>query len=370
MRALRFILLMGVVSLLGDVVYEGARSVLGPYFATLGVSALTLGFIVGASEFVGYGLRVVSGYLVDRRGWYWQATFLGYSMIMAIPLLALTRDWRIAALLVVLERLGKGIRSPAKDTILSFAAEEVGRGFGFGIHEALDQIGAFLGPAIMFAVLYLGLGYGAGFSIMLIPATLLLVVLIYAWRRVPNPRTLERGEGGGGILLPYALFVFLSVAGLVNFQIISYGMKLGGVEEDVIPILYALAMGVDALFAPVVGKLYDRMGFRTLLLVPLLTILVPLGFVFPLATLVYGSVMALHETVMRSAVAEISEVEKRGTAYGTVNLTYGLGALVGGVATGFLYGISLSYVWVYVGVVELLALIILLKTSVSSQLIR
>ena len=150
---------MGIVSLLGDITYEGARSVLGPFLATLGVSAFTLGLIVGFAEFAGYGFRLVSGFIVDRSRRYWLVTFLGYGLILAIPLLALAYDWRIAALLIVLERLGKGIRTPARDTILSFATKKVGRGLGFGIHEALDQIGAFLGPIAIFVALYLGLGY-------------------------------------------------------------------------------------------------------------------------------------------------------------------------------------------------------------------
>ena len=362
MRAIRFILLMGLVSLLGDIVYEGARSVLGPYFATLGVSALTLGLIVGLSEFMGYGLRLVTGYLVDRSGRYWLATFLGYSMIIAVPLLAFTRDWRVAALLIVLERLGKGIRSPARDTILSFATKNVGRGFGFGIHEALDQVGAFLGPMIMFTVLYLGMSYRSGFTILFIPALLLMIFLGYAWIQIPNPRILEgNGTKTEKIFWPYVLFVFLSVAGFVNFQLLSYNMKVEGlVSDDLIPILYALAMGVDAAFALLIGKLYDKIGFGVLTLIPLFTLLLPLGFSIPLAVLFYGSVMAMHETVMRSAIADITEVKKRGTAYGILNLSYGLGSLLGSSIVGFLYEISMGYVWMYVAVTEFLAILALL----------
>ena len=362
MRAIRFILLMGMVSLLGDIVYEGARSVIGPYFATLGVSALTLGLVVGFSEFAGYGLRLLSGYFVDRSGRYWLATFLGYSMILAIPLLAFTKDWRIAALLIVLERLGKGIRSPARDTILSFATESVGRGFGFGIHEALDQVGAFLGPIIMFSALYLGMGYGEGFLIMILPALLLIAFLSYAWIQIPNPRVFEREDSKAeGIFWPYVLFVFLSVAGFVNFQLLSYNMKVEGlVSDDLVPILYALAMGVDAIFALMIGKLYDRIGFRVLLLIPVFTLLLPLGFLIPFAVLIYGSVMAMHETVMRSAVADITEVKKRGTAYGILNLSYGLGSFLGSALVGYLYEISLGYVWMYVIVVEILAMLVLI----------
>ncbi len=361
MKPLRFILLMGIVSLLGDMAYEGARSVLGPFFATLGASAFVLGFIIGLAEFAGYGLRLISGYLVDRSGRYWLATFIGYSLILTIPLLALAYDWRIAALLVVLERLGKGIRSPARDTILSFATKKVGRGKGFGIHEALDQIGAFLGPFVMFLALYFGLGYRFGFSVLVFPVIILLAILAYAYVRVPHPEKFEDKIDSkiDRTFWTYLVFVFLSVAGFVNFQILSYHFKVSGIGDDLIPVLYALAMGVDAVFALIVGRAYDRMGLKVLLAIPAITALIPFSFTCPFAVVLLGMVVATHETVMRSAVADLSGVGKRGTAYGLLNLAYGLGFFFGSSVVGYLYGISLSLVWIYVIAVELLAVIIL-----------
>ncbi len=362
MKPLRVILLLGIVSLLGDIAYEGARSVLGPFLATLGVSAFTLGLVVGFSEFASYGFRLISGYLVDRSRRYWLMTFLGYGLILAIPLLALAYDWRIAALLIVLERIGKGIRSPARDTILSFATREVGRGYGFGIHEALDQIGALAGPILVFAVLYLGFGYRCGFAILAIPAVLLLLFLAYASFQVPNPERFEEKSESkpSKTLWIYVAFVLISTAGFVNFQILSYHYKLEGVGDELIPILYAAAMGADAAFAVAVGRLYDRIGFKTLMLVPILTALIPLAFLNPLAVLVLGLTMAVHETVMRSAVADLVAVDKRGTAYGFLNLAYGIGLFLGSSTVGYLYGVSLGFVWVYVVTVEVLACILAL----------
>ncbi len=358
MRPLKFILLMGIVSLLGDMTYEGARSVLGPFLATLGVSAFTLGLIIGFAEFAGYGFRLVSGYLVDRSRRYWFATFLGYGLILAIPLLALTYDWKIAAVLIILERLGKGIRTPARDTILSFATKKVGRGLGFGIHEALDQIGAFLGPLVIFFALHLGLGYRFGFAILAIPTIALLAILGYSFFQVPNPQKFEEKtiSNPNKVFWFYLVFVFFGVAGFVNFQIISYHFKLTKiVEDELIPILYAIAMGVDAMFAIAVGKLYDKIGFKVLLLIPALTVLIPLAFLNPIAIVFFGLVMAIHETVMRSAVADLSEVSKRGTAYGLLNFVYGLGLFFGSSAIGFIYDISPNLVWIYAIIAEILA---------------
>ncbi len=361
MNPLRFILLMGIVSLLGDIAYEGARSVLGPFLATLGVSAFVLGVVVGFAEFVGYGLRLITGYLVDRTNRYWFATFLGYGLILAIPALALAYDWRIAALLIILERMGKGIRSPARDTILSFATKKVGRGTGFGIHEALDQVGAFLGPFIMFLVLYLGACYRLGFSLLAFPVIILLLILLYVYVKVPNPERFEEKVDSriDRTFWTYLAFVFLSVAGFVNFQILSYHFKVSGVGDDLIPILYALAMGVDALFALLIGKAYDRIGLKVLFAIPAITALIPLSFTSPFAVVFLGMAVATHETVMRSAVADLSGVGKRGTAYGLLNLAYGLGFFFGSSIVGYLYGISLSFVWIYVVAVELMAAFIL-----------
>jgi len=361
---LRFIILMGIVSLLGDVTYEGARSVLGAYLASLGVSALVVGVTVGLAEFVGYGLRLVSGYFVDKTGRYWAVTFLGYGLILAIPLLALTDDWRIVATLIVLERLGKGIRTPARDTILSFATKKVGRGFGFGLHEALDQIGAFLGPLIVFVVLYLGFGYKASFAVLFVPCVIMLAVLAIARLEVPNPQRFEEVETTkpAKIFWIYVLFVFLSVAGFVNFQILSYHYKVSNMlSDELIPIAYAVAMGVDAIFALIIGKIYDRIGLRSLLLSPILTMLIPFGFVSVFAIVFYGAVMGIQETVMRASVADLVGVKKRGTAYGIFNLAYGLAFFFGSSIAGFLYGISIEYLWIYIAIVELLSFVVLLK---------
>ncbi len=144
--ALTFVILLGVVSMFGDIVYEGARSITGPYLAVLGASAAAVGIVAGFGELVGYGLRLVSGYISDRTQRYWPITLLGYGLtVVAVPLLAVAGRWELAALLIILERTGKGIRTPARDAMLSHATTQMGRGWGFGLHEALDQVGATIG---------------------------------------------------------------------------------------------------------------------------------------------------------------------------------------------------------------------------------
>jgi MFS family permease len=367
-----FIILLGIVSLFGDVTYEGARSVAGPYLATLGASFSIVGLVAGIGEFSGYALRLASGYLVDRTKAYWPLTFIGYGLLLSIPLLAFAGCWQLAAVLIILERIGKAIRSPARDTMLSYAAKEVGRGWGFAVHEALDQVGAIIGPIIFSLVLLFHGDYHEGFTLLWIPALLTLVVLAIARKKVPSPQKLEApGEAskqGDKGKLPrvfwfYTIFTLLSVAGFANFQLISYHLHVQAIVPDAqIPIIYAIAMGVDALAALLVGKTYDRIGLISLLAVPLLTLPIPfLAFshsysLVLMGIILWGMVMGIQETIMRAAIADLTSVERRGFAYGVFNTAYGAGWLLGGALMGLLYEPSINYLILFAVVMELISI--------------
>jgi len=370
--AYQFIIMMGVVSLFGDITYEGARSVAGPFLYTLGASAAMVGLVAGLGEFLGYALRMLSGHWADRTGRYWIFAFIGYGLILAIPLLALAGIWQVAALFIIAERMGKAIRAPARDTILSYATKQVGRGWGFGIHEAMDQIGAVIGPLVLSAALFLRGEYRFGFAILGVPALMTLAMLTLAQRKVPAPEEMERSRpspspGGRGRLPQafwlYTLFAFLSVAGFANFQLIAYHLAARSiVPETQIPLLYALAMGVDAIVALIIGKAYDRIGLVSLLALPLLTI--PIAFLgfsgsYTLAVAgvaVWGAVMGIHETIMRAAIADLTPIARRGLAYGIFNTAYGAAWFAGGLVIGILYGHSIGLVIAFAIAMQLLAL--------------
>ena len=370
--AFQIIILLGIVSMFGDIAYEGARSISGPFLATLGASAVMVGTVTGAGEFLGYGLRLVSGYFADRTKAYWALTFLGYGLIGAIPLLAFAGNWPLAAVLLILERIGKAVRSPARDTIISFSAKNVGRGWGFALHEALDQVGAIIGPLILSLALITSGGYRQGFIILWIPVVLCVVALTVANRKAPAPERLEtRIEAGkqnvktglGRIFWLYAIFVLLTGTGFASFQLMAYHVKTQAIIADAqIPILYAIAMGVDAVVALIIGKAYDKWGLMVLAVIPALTLPIPfLGFshtygLILLAIILWGSVMGTHETIMRAAIADLVPVERRGSAYGIFNTFYGLSLFVGGSVMGLLYDFSISYLIIFVAVMELLAI--------------
>jgi len=353
--ALKFVILLGVVSLFADATYEGARSVAGPYLAFLGAGAAIVGIVSGFGELVGYGLRSLFGYISDKTGKYWTMTILGYALnLLAVPLLALVGHWEIASFLMVVERLGKAVRTPARDAMLSHATAQTGRGWGFGLHEAMDQIGAMLGPCIVAAVLYFRGGYQSAFGLLLIPALLALGVLAAARLQYPRPRDFEAdAEKKGNKGLPrvfwiYLVAVALLAAGFADFPLIAYHFNKASVLADEwVPIFYAIAMGVDALTALIFGRLFDRKGIPVMAFAALASSLfAPLvflgGFYFALLGMVlWGIGMGAQESIMRAAIAEMVPSNRRGSAYGLFNTGFGVFWFLGSALMGILYDVSL-----------------------------
>lgn len=360
---------MGIVSLFADMTYEGARSITGPYLLILGATATIAGIVAGLGELLGYSLRLLTGYLSDITKRHWAITIIGYSIsLTAIPLLAFVNTWSIASMLIIAERLGKAIRTPARDTILAYATSSIGRGWGFGIHEAMDQIGAIIGPLIVALMLYINnLSYASAFSILLIPALVSLSMLffarmlyhgIYKHERIDaidnSIDNYSKSDGKGNDALPhvfwlYIAFASISMIGYAHFQLISYHFKSASIMQDTqIPMIFALAMGIDALAALVVGRLFDRLGFIVLATIPILSIpIAPLVFSFNynlalIGIILWGAVMGIQETVMRASVAEITHASRRGSAYGIFNFAYGLSWFIGSVIMGMLYDKSIA----------------------------
>jgi MFS family permease len=376
--AIQLIMLFGLVSLFGDIVYEGARSVNGPYLKTLGVSAAIVGLIAGFGEFIGYAIRLISGYFADRTKAYWLFVFIGYGLLVSVPLLSLTGVWQVAALFIILERLGKALRSPARDTIVSQASKQVGTGFGFAISEVMDQIGALAGPLIL-AGFFMVIGnagseiskYQQGYRLFWIPFFLLMACVAFAFIKVPEPEKLEASVKKGPepdklskVFWLYTVFSFIATMGFVNFVLIGYHFKAKNVLSDAqIPLFYAVAMAVDGAAAWIIGRYYDRLkerdnndkaGLGALLTIPLFSILIPVfafsrNFTFALiSAVIWGMVMGIHETIMKSAIADLTPMKKRGTGYGIFNTVYGVAMFLGSALMGFLYDYSIP---VLIGVV-------------------
>lgn len=351
----RFILLLGAVSLFADFTYEGARSITGPFLGSLGASAFWISFIAGAGELAGYGLRIFFGYLSDRTRRYWLATALGYVInLLAVPALALAGRWEIAAGLVIMERLGKAIRTPARDVLLSHATKQVGRGWGFGIHEALDQIGAVLGPLAIGFILYLNGDYRFSLALLIIPALAALTILFLSMHLYPAPQKMEEVPKEGAEKLPITFWLYIIAAGLSAFGYIDYPLIAFHLErhyiftKEMIPILYAVVMAVDAISALLCGYLYDRLGLRTLTVVVFVAaFFAPLVFLIDnslfvwVGALLWGIGLGAQESIMRAAVADLIPYGKRGTGYGIFQTGYGLCWFIGSALFGYLYQVSI-----------------------------
>lgn len=357
-RALQFVLLVGVMSFFADFVYEGARGVAGPFLALLGASGVVVGAASGLGELAGYGLRLVSGRLADQTRAYWPITIVGYVVQMAaVPALALAGSWPAATALLVLERVGKATRNPPRDVMLSNAGAEMGGyGWAFGLHEALDQLGALLGPLAMAAVLAWRHDFQLAFAALVVPAagTLLLVGVA----RVLYPRT-EEFEPRTPVALeasvfPRAFWLYLIGAGLVaagfaDFPLIGFHFEKAAVlAPKWIPVYYAVAMGAGGAGSLIFGRLFDRAGLKILVPLTLVTALyAPLAFLAARWTALAGVALwglgvGVHESILPAAVATMVPTERRATAYGLFTAAFGLFWFLGSVALGLLYDVSVT----------------------------
>ncbi|HZZ40658.1 MAG TPA: MFS transporter [Acidobacteriaceae bacterium] len=375
--ALRFILVIGVVSFFADFTYEGSRSITGPFLLVLGASGAIVSTAAGLGELLGYGLRFFSGRLSERTGEFWPITFFGYIVQMAaVPLLAFARNWQWAVILILLERIGKAIRNPPRDVMLSHAAKEMGLGWGFGVHEALDQFGALVGPLIVALVLAKRGDYRLAFVTLAVPGIITLALLAAARFLYPRPQDMEvepRQMKAAG--LPRIFWVYLAAAGLIaagfaDFQLIAFHFqKVAVVRSSLIPVLYAVAMAVSGTGSLLFGKLFDRFGISVLLPLTLLSaVSAPLVFFGGFAAAVAGAAlwglgMGVHESIIPAAVATMVPSNRRPSAYGLFTSAYGIAWFLGSAIIGVLYDRSVAAVVAFCLVVQLAALPLLVQVN-------
>lgn len=381
LSAWRFVAVFGVVSLLADFVYEGARSITGPLLASLGATGLVVGVVTGIGEAAALALRLVSGPLADRTRRFWAWTVAGYALtLITVPLLGVAGALWVACSLVIAERVGKAVRSPAKDTLLSHAASVTGRGRGFAVHEALDQVGAVIGPLTVAGVLAVtGNDYAPALGVLALPGAAALALLLWLRVRVPHPDSYE-GPAACAVSpddvavqrfweLPprfwlYCGFTAITMSGFATFGLLSFHMVTHGLlSAATVPVVYAAAMAADALAALVSGYSYDRFGGKSLAALPLLSSMVVL-FAFSGNTamivagaLLWGAAVGIQESTLRAVVADMVPAPRRASAYGVFAAGLGAASAVGGALVGWLYEISTGMVVVVVVAIQLVALL-------------
>lgn len=374
-RAMTFIILFGIVSLFSDMTHEGASSIRGAYLALLGASAGTIGFISGLGELIGYSMRYVFGKITDRTKKYWPMVIFGYILdILAVPALALVgeKGWIAAALLLVIQRTGKAIKKPAKDTIMSFAASQEGVGKSFGIQEMLDQIGAFLGPVFLYLVMLFKTDgttfeiYRTAFAFLAIPGFITILLLFLTKREFPNPEAFEPEAKKEEAFVMKKSFIYYIVGisffafGFMDYALVIMHISknltgLGGsygtfrlISEETLPLLYAGAMLVDAVAALVFGHIYDKKGVRALVISTIISApfsLFIFGFKSELALLfglvLWGIGMGAQESILKAAVTSMVPKKNRATGYGIFECSFGIFWFLGSWVLGVIYSKSL-----------------------------
>ena len=397
-QAMRFIILFGIVSLFSDMTHEGASSIRGAYLALLGASAGAIGFASGLGELVGYSMRYLFGRLTDRTRQYWPMTIAGYVLdIIAEPALALVGEhgWVAACALLIIQRMGKAIKKPAKDTIMSFAASQEGTGKSFGLQELLDQIGAFLGPVLLYLVMLFRTEgstfetYSLCFAVLAIPGAITLILLLVTKHRFPNP---EHFEPEPKEYVPFHLkkefILYIAGISLFAFGFIDYSIVIMHVSRTftdlatglaetgslvtsgTLPLLYAGAMLVDAVAALVFGYMYDKMGVKVLVLSTILSapfaIFVFAGRTVPAVLLgiaLWGVGMGAQESILKAAVTTMVPKSSRATGYGVFECSFGVFWFLGSWLLGVLYDISIPAMIAVSVIAQLAAIPLYLASS-------
>jgi MFS family permease len=374
-RARTFVVIMGIVALFGDMTYEGARGLVGPWMGLLGASAVTIGFVAGLGEFLGYALRLATGWLADRTRAYWPLVIAGYAVnIVAIPGLALIGSWQAAVGLILLERIGKAVRNPARSTLVSYAANQAGAGKSFGIEEALDQIGAVIGPLLMALAIWVmreepvAMQYRIAFAILLLPALLNVAFVLFARRKYPRPESFEAEERTvarpmGRLFGWYVAAAMLLGLGFADWAIVAYhASHVGLLDLSTLPLLYAGVMGVDALAALSFGSLFDRFGLAVLAASTIVSAMfAPLAFLVPSAWLLvlgagcWAIGMGAQDSIFKAAIAVMVDKPQRARAYGVFFAAFGLAWWIGSTTMGWLYERSIPALVVFSVVVQLAA---------------
>ena len=351
--ALAFIVALGIVSLFADMAYEGMRAISGPFLGALGASATIVGVVAGTGELAGYVLRLLFGRLAQRTAAYWPITIAGYAIQMAaVPVLAFAGSWQVAALLIVLERSGKAVRNPAGNTMMSHAGEEIGHGWAFGLHEALDQCGALAGPLIAAFVLARHGGYREAFLWLGIPAVLTVASAFTAALLFPQAAKIPPGRSNEGSNLSRPFWLYTLAAALMAFGFADYPLiafhfgKAHIVSSPLIPVFYATAMAISGLSSVVFGRWFDRSGVKVMFAGFLVgAFAAPFlflgGFPFALAgTLVWGAALGVQGSVLSAAIAQMVPVQGRANAFGVFTAIFGVAWFLGSVTLGALYDVS------------------------------
>jgi len=355
--------LLGWASLFTDAATEMIYPLLPVYLSrVLGASATSLGIIEGVAEGVNSLLKIVSGWVSDRRRERRPIVILGYALSSLMrPLIALSSSWPQVLAIRALDRTGKGIRGAPRDAMLAAHAEVASRGRIFGFHRAMDHTGAVVGPIIATVFLAFFPGqYRLLFALTAIPGALAVATLFrvdesasafgYGETGSKKPESSSPDRATSSSRLPRELYTVLGIILLFSlgssadaFLLLRLADAMG--SATFLPLLWAAHHVVKASLSTWGGGRSDRLGRRYVIVIGwAIYSLIYLGFAlvtnavaFVALFLIYGVHFALAEGSEKALVADLTPMHQQGTSFGLYYGVLGVGMLVASIAFGIVY---------------------------------
>ena len=368
------IFLLGLVSFFTDVSSEMIFSVFSIFFTViLGASAVLLGILEGLADLASTSLDYVAGFLSDKTGKRKRYAFIGYSLSAigkSIMLFASTISTAFS--FRVIDRLGKSIRGSPRDAWLSSISDKSNRGLSFGIHQALDQAGAVVGPLLAYSILsYFGqssASFSLLFKLAFISAIIGLGILLMVKDRPSIPKRKEKFFSSYNEL-GKELKHYISTAGIFSLAYFSFGFLLlkaylvGFAIKDVI-LIYTLFNVSALIFSIPIGKIGDYLGRKKIILLSyIIYFIMSIGFIIAstkifiiLLFVLFGLFYAIDESQTKAYISDL-ERQRRATAIGVYNFVTGLIYLFSSVIAGYLWKINPVYAFIFAAVISLIAII-------------
>jgi MFS family permease len=358
---LRNVLALGLVSFFTDFSTEMVLGILPLFIVNnLGASRAILGAIEGSAELVSYGFRMVSGSLSDKMGKRKIFILAGYGLsTFSKPFFALSTGWLDAFIVRTTDRIGKGLRTAPRDALIADSVSESISGKAFGIHRTIDQMGAILGPIAAFSLLQI-MDIRGVFIVSLIPGAIAVLILILFVKEIAIKRGAHSKTAAtvfsnfGTVMSDNKPFVFLLIIsgifslGAFNFSFVLLKASELGIDNDLIPIVYAVINVSHTAIGIPSGILADKIGKEKVLIIgysifAVSTVLMAAIssaensiYAFVLAA-IFGLYIGILETVQRAVVPRYVSSEFRGTAFGVYNVVLGTSFFVSNVVFGFLW---------------------------------
>ncbi|KPJ60926.1 MAG: hypothetical protein AMJ46_04335 [Latescibacteria bacterium DG_63] len=355
-RLQRNVYRLGFVSLFTDLSSQMIYPLIPAFLEGLGATKLLIGLIEGVAEGTASLVRMIAGALSDRLGKRKSFVFVGYSLSTVVrPFLFFANHWLVVFAVRFLDRVGKGIRTPARDALISDSVDPSRKGYGFGFHRGMDRLGAAFGPLLALLVLYLSDGnLRLVFLLSAVPAAVAVSVIGKVREIAPVREAAGRLREKRRILgRPFVLFVLVIVIftlGNSSNAFLILKAREVGLSVAGIPLIWLTYNLVCSISSPLLGRFSDRVGRRPVILLSFLVysaIYAGLGFssTVPAVWLLfacYGLYYGLSEGIFRAYIADLVESDKRATAYGLFNTAVGITLVPASLIFGALWDVFSS----------------------------